>query len=90
MSRANITDASQYLSGSDRPWLIGSKPNNGLFLAVTNFIKESQQIVLLVNSKVLNVESSNDQFPELLGLKLSNEGSVPITKIAKITTHVFD
>jgi len=69
-----ITSPSQYLQEKDRPYLIKSKPDSGFNLAIYNFRKEVSGILAELSYMVLRSDTSKRQsFPEVLGLKLSNE-----------------
>lgn len=71
---APITSSKQYLNKGDRPYLIGSRPESAVWLGALNFRKEISQIFVQIGNTILQSEQSKRQsFPDLLGLRLSNE-----------------
>lgn len=72
-SKRNITDASQYLGPNERKWLIGSRPNNGILLALANFNKEVFQIFESIRLDTIGKADKANSFPDVLGFTLSNE-----------------
>lgn len=69
-----IKSAKQYLNKEDRPYLIGSKPDSGLNLALSTFKKEIGGIFSEIKSLTLDkVSKPSPSFPEILNLKLSNQ-----------------
>ena len=71
--KRKITDSTQYLGAKDRKWLIGSKPNNSLFLALFNFKKEVFQIIENIRLETIGKADKESSLPGVLGLHLSNE-----------------
>lgn len=70
----SITSANQYLQNKDRPYLIDSKPDSAFNLAIFNFRKEVSGILTELSFLILKSDISKRQsFPEILGLRLSNE-----------------
>lgn len=71
--KRKITDSSQYLGIKDRKWLIGSKPNNSLLLALSNFKKEVFQIFESIRLDTIGKADKESSLPDVLNLHLSNE-----------------
>lgn len=77
-SKKDNVQVLHYLSKEDRPYLIGSKPDSGIKLGVKNFKKEFAQIFLQLRSETVDrlfkgKPTKAELFPEIFGLKLSNE-----------------
>lgn len=69
-----ISNADQYFTKKDRPYLMESKPDSALTLGVNNFRKELSQIFVQIGSFILESEKTKrSQFPNILDLHLSNE-----------------
>eukprot|EP01038_Epipyxis_sp_PR26KG_P011252 gene11252-15097_t len=73
MTTKNTDHPKCYLDDSDRPHLIGNKPDSLLNLAKVNFLKELRGIAKTTTDQTVNINRLKDELPTSLKLKLTND-----------------